>query len=245
MFMYIFQVLMLVAAVAELVIALLIVFGKVKHIRVLGIGFAFMSLGNVLTTVQRLLLKYGNLSSDSISRFVLAARYLQILFDLVYLIFICIFLHKNYGKKFVYLPVLITSFTVRLLGNAASPIAVRLLNSHTISTETYQALSLAVNFLLGSIVSVIITVFLFNNRKQERIIPRFWLFSLLQVITNLSLILLQTLYLYTNQELLLLLVSLLYFLTVPSISLIYVLIAKNIYGRRADTQTSAASTSFR
>lgn len=245
MFENAYLLLMLVAAVAELFISLLIVFGKVKQIRVLGIGFAFMSLGNVLTTVQRLLLKYGNLSSDSISRIVVASRYLQILFELAYLIFICIFLHKTYGKKFVYLPVLITSFTVRLLGNAASPMAVRLLNSHTISTETYQALSLAVNFLLGSIVSVIIIVFLFNNRKQERIIPRFWFFSLLQVIINLSLFLVLTLYYLTKQEFLAQVVSLLYFLTVPSISLIYVLIAKNIYGRRADTQTSAASTSFR
>ena len=170
---YLIMFLPLVGALGLLVTGIMVTAGKEKTVKFLGICFILESVGSFINGSRYLILRSG-MNAKAFANYSVGSSYISAICGLAALVCICIFIHKNYGKKPIYIPVL----SVHVGGWLVSRV-VMLLLSKAISGQAYAAwlslTSLINAFVISAAVNIIIIVMFFKNRKAEKVIPQAWL----------------------------------------------------------------------
>ena len=183
-FMMIFQEILfyLVRPAIYLAIAVfgfIILFGKTKSTRILGLSFVLTSFANLLECASIFVVRLGG--QEIYYTFVYIESIAQIVITFAAPLCMCIFIHKNYGKKFIYIPLLILpvlAVVSRIVINEA-------FNGADFSGSDFVMWSNTVNvingFALGAVSSVILIIVFFKNRKKEPVIPLTWIFEIVSL----------------------------------------------------------------
>lgn len=170
----------LISPLIMLVIGIIIVAGKQKSVRILGIGYILSSLSGVISALKLF-------PTSIISR--LPSPPLTILAELLgygTLVCICIFLHKNYGKKFIYIPVFVILIAGRLFASLSSSLLSRLVQDKPEKSYWVVAYGIVVPVVIDVVNDVLITVIMYKNQKSEKVIPKAWYLRIINVVVTVA-----------------------------------------------------------
>ena len=168
----------ILAALGVIVLGIITGAGKTESVRMLGMSFIFASIGTLTTGLLQFFAhllpmeQYVSLSQANI--IVTEAG------SFISLIFVCIFLHKNYGKKNIYVPLLL----IQLAGSVIPRITAYFINKLPELKGIDLTVALMMNNLTGYLVteiavSLIIIITLFKNRKVEKVVPKLWVLKII------------------------------------------------------------------
>ena len=169
---YLCIILPLIAGLGMIVTGVMITAGKEKSVKVLGIGFMIEGVGRLLSGASTVFARMG--SVKMFASYSVGANIASALCIAAGLVCMCIFIHKNYGKKLIYIPVL----SIQAGGWIINRIVVLLLFKTNIRSNAAVWISMTQiinNFVISAAVTVIIIVVLFKNRNNEKVIPQAWL----------------------------------------------------------------------
>lgn len=173
------------AGVAMIIVSILIIANKTASTKILGIGYLVAGLIGLADQSFNLLMRYGNM--DTVVRFSVAIGVANLISILVRNLTVSIFLHKNYGKKLIYIPLMllpvvsrVADYLVRLLINA-SPAKGSEMGYWMLLTSVIDEL------VTGTATSVIIIVILYMNSKKEQVIPKAWIFRTVTLLWSITL----------------------------------------------------------
>lgn len=156
---------------AALVLGILIAVNKIKQTRILGIGFIVTAAASLFSISSTVLQRYVGVVL--FSKMSIAATFIAMAAELIAAFCICRYVHKNYGRKWVYIPV----FVGKAYTFLANFIIAYLLNKRgaNILTGYWINLSRTVNnFITGTVLAVILIIIFYKNRQTEKIIPGTW-----------------------------------------------------------------------
>lgn len=165
------------AGIAELVFAIIILAGKARSVKILGIGF----IAHSMTFFMNVFRFFAQMRAQVFfSTYVLFSNYASLICTAVILVCNCIFLHKNYGKKLIYIPV----FAIHLGGTVISRIVSVMLAGSSgnfgRSAGMWISMTNSINsFVVNAAVAVIIMIVFFKYRQSEKVIPKAWLCSVI------------------------------------------------------------------
>ena len=169
MLVYMYHFTPLVVGVADLVLAIIIFKAKTKT-GVLGLIFASSFLISIMTFLKQTILPRA-LTAEMCSRYIAISNYAVFVLDLVAILGICIYIHKVYGKKWIYIPVYLIYIGGRLLLSAVT----MLVNRAGVELLAIILITQFVSFIAsGSAKAVVIVVF-YKHRREEKIIPHMWI----------------------------------------------------------------------
>ena len=173
----------LIAGLGLLVTGIMIAAGKKKSVKVLGIGYIISSVSVIMNACTVFLVRM--LPIRVYSNFSVGLTLLSFLCGIGSLVCICIFIHKNYGKKLIYIPVL----AIYIGGYIINRIVVVLLSKVIVARNfaiwitMVQAID---NFVIGAAVSLIIIIVFYKNRNSENVIPKMWLYETVALVIGAS-----------------------------------------------------------
>lgn len=160
---------------AVMVFGFIILFCKTRSTRVLGVSFILSSAMSLLDCAYIFVARSGNME------FVIGFNYFKSILSMVLTIvmplFVCIYIHKNYGKKLIYLPLLLLP-VVQTLCSLLSAYAINNGQLNLSGREQAAWLNLSgtvIGFVFGTIANIIVIVVFYKNRKTEKVIPLTWL----------------------------------------------------------------------
>jgi hypothetical protein len=178
-------VLPMIVAVVVLVLGIIITCIKVKETRFLGLSVIFAGLSSIVSSVHNFLFFY--MGSDTAARLNRTIPYYVLLLTLTGYFFICFYVHRNYHKKFLYIPMM----AIPVAGNLITIGATRLVNmlfyqyGDDINWSFRTSL---VNYLFSLIISAAILILLYcvfkSNRKLEKYVPHYHTICLITLIWN-------------------------------------------------------------
>ena len=158
------------------VFGFIILFSKTKSTRILGLSFVLTSFANLLECAS---IFVGRLCSQAVyMNYVNVERILQMVIMIAAPLCMCIFIHRNYGRKFIYIPLLI----LPVLNNVARIAINKAFNSFGMPVNDFVMWTNTVNaingFVIGAVSSVILIIVFYKNRKKEPVIPLTWIFEI-------------------------------------------------------------------
>lgn len=170
-----------VVAVLEFVMGVLTVSGRQKSTKWLGIAYIIQSIATIVYFLTRFIMRF--VSIELIASFSMAGNIVITVCAFISMVFICVFIHKNYGKKLIYVPVLLLQFASFVIPTAAMYIVN---NLHVFKGNKLSAALTLIsgigNFVPVAIATVIIIVVLFKNRQMEKTVQFLWVFELIYLI---------------------------------------------------------------
>lgn len=179
-FTWIYEIVGYGSSIACIVIGILIAVSKTKSTRPLGISYILSALNTLMGYISGSLLHV--LSIKEIYGFQYTRTIISFALSLAATYFICRFIHKNYGKKFIYIPM----FLFPVLTLVLTFLSNHIFNRHKTWGDSTPYLvnlgNLAVSLLITTISTVIIVVILFKYRKSEKVVPYLWLLRILFLI---------------------------------------------------------------
>ena len=174
--LYFQYILMFVSAIALIVIGIMIAANRVKPTRILGAAYIVSAVPSGLSRMTQLVARFFGVRI--LSRFSIVSTYLGGITSLVFALCICLFIHRRYGAKLIYIPVL----AVPVTGNVANVIVAFALNrsgAAGITLSYWISLTQNVNnFVTGTVAAIAVIFVLYKNRKKEDIIPFAWIFRI-------------------------------------------------------------------
>ena len=172
--------------VAAAVFGILIFTGKTKSVRFLGLAAFVSALGNIGAKIMDL---FKMASVEKAYKLVVPMNIAGLIIGLITTVCICIFIHKNYGKKYIYALILSIYLGTTVLGMIMPVVLSRFASSSGLKGEEMvywiEMLNGISSFLLGSVNSIILIAVLFQNRKTEKVIPHYWLVRLITYIWSI------------------------------------------------------------
>lgn len=182
-FQYIFRYGYLIAGLAGLVIGIIIAVGKTKPTRVLGIGYAASSVTLMESTASLVLNNYVGVRV--VASVITTINIINVGLSICHLLCICIYLHKNYGKKLVYIPVFLIHIGYQFMG-----VLVNLIIGKVNSGVMIANISKVYSFLYSLVLALFIVIVFASNKNKEKIIPSFWKFQIIgEIIKFVNLVL--------------------------------------------------------
>jgi len=179
-------------ALGLLVTGIMVTACKEKTVKFLGICFILESVSSMINGSKILILR-SVMNAKTFANYSVSSSYISAVCGLAALVCICVFIHKNYGKKLIYIPVL----SVQVGGWLVSRVVVLLLNK-TLGGQNIAAwismTNLINSFVISAAVSIIIIVVFFKNRKNEKVIPQAWLCKIIALACSLFGLLFNCLY---------------------------------------------------
>lgn len=162
--------------IALLIIGMFITTGKIKSTKILGIGFVISAILGFISNVLYLIRNTAG-SPELIGALSQISNVVSVIATLAGSIFICLFIHKNYGCNWIYFPIL-----AQPIVSAISTVAFRYVFSrmgdaihYVIGTGLSSGLTALV---IGTVEAVILIIVFYKNRKNEKIIPHAWIIRL-------------------------------------------------------------------
>ncbi|MBO4450299.1 MAG: hypothetical protein J5777_06910 [Clostridiales bacterium] len=165
------RILMIAASFGILVLGVLVLVNKVKQTKILGVNFIILGLSSVfscfLTATRTFMgiVVYAKLSQ--------VYNIFTILTNFAIMFCICWYIHKTYGKKYIYIPV----FAMEIIGRIANTIVAMSLNKVLSGAQSAYWITLVMNinnFITGTVTAVILFLAFYKNRDKETIIPATW-----------------------------------------------------------------------
>ena len=179
-FTWIYEIVKYGSSIACIVIGILIAVSKTKSTRPLGISYILSALNSLTGFISGSLIYV--LSAKDMYGFQYSRSIITFALTLASTYFICRFIHKNYGKKFIYIPM----FLLPVLTLVLTFLSNRIFSRHKTWGDSTPYLmnlgNLAVSLLITTISTVIIVVILFKYRKNEKVVPYLWLLRILFLI---------------------------------------------------------------
>ena len=181
----------LLGSIGQIVLGILILTAKPKSTKIFGIGIIVSSLGGMMTFARSGALMAG--SVEMYSKVITGTSIVSFCVAFISVLCMCIFIHKNYGKKLIYIPLLIIEVLAPL---ASTLVRVLLLKAVGVGFESLQAWILmtgTINSLVTAVASSLILILIFRkHRDSEKVIPHYWIILTInliyKVITSLILI---------------------------------------------------------
>ena len=171
-------------AVASVVIGALITTGKVKTVKVLGIGYILAGILGFASSVISFL-RYSVKKPELVVSLTQAGTYLSLIVTFITVLCICLFIHKNYGYAWIYFPV----FAMPVIRGIASVISTKIFS--IMGTMDYLfCVNLTNNItslITGTVESVLLIIVFYKNRKKEKVIPHVWIIRLATFCLNMAL----------------------------------------------------------
>lgn len=160
------------AFLAELVLGILVASKKVKPTKILGIGFIIASVNMLTGNIPQFIARY--VGSAVFARISAALSWTGSICSLAASFCICLFIHKRYGKKLIYIPVM----AVPVVGSVASSLVALLLN-RTAAPDRFLPIWITLtrsinNFITSTVAAVAIIIVLYRCRQKEDIVPSLW-----------------------------------------------------------------------
>ena len=180
------------AFLAGLVLGILIAANKVKPTRILGIGYIFASVPILTGSLPQFISRF--VGAAVLARLSIALSWTGYICALAFSLCICLYIHKRYGKKLIYIPVM----AVPVVGMFASAAVALLLNrtgNPNRLLPIWIALTKEINsFITATVASVAVIVVLYLNRKKEDIVPSLWKMRLIVYVWSVLTFINRTLY---------------------------------------------------
>ncbi|MBR3464527.1 MAG: hypothetical protein IKH23_05590 [Clostridiales bacterium] len=170
---YFAQLLPVFAGIALLVLGIMIAAGKEKSLRVLGIGYIVKAVPAIMSAVSTLVIR--TVSAKVFASFSVGTSYISIICSTGFLVCVCFFVHKNYGKKLIYIPVLAVHIGGLIVSRVVTLLLVNVINTRKNYTAWISMTNLINSFVVDAAVAVIIIIVFYMNRKNEKVIPLAWL----------------------------------------------------------------------
>ena len=158
------------------VFGFIVLFSKTKSTRILGLSFVFTSFANLLECASIFVVRLGN--QAVYMNYVYVESILQMVIMIATPLCMCIFIHRNYGKKLIYIPLLILpvlNIVTRIAINKAFNSFGMPVNNFVMWANTVNAIN---SFVIGAVSSVILIIVFYKNRKKEPVIPLTWIFEI-------------------------------------------------------------------
>ena len=173
---YLLVILKVLGDFAFLIIGIFITTSKIKQTRILGIGYIIDAIlgfiSNVITMIR--LRGYTSALIVALGR---VNSVVSVAATLAGILFICLYVHKNYKCKWIYFPLF-----AQPVVNTISSIAFRAVLSRIGDTAQYivsQGLATNLTSLVtGSVGAIILILVFYKNRNIEKIIPHTWAIKL-------------------------------------------------------------------
>lgn len=173
LFNWVYEIIRYGSAIAGVVIGILIAVCKTRSTRPWGIATMLSAIITIMGFISGSLINV--LSAREMSGFQYSRTIITFALSLATTYFICRFIHKNYGKKFIYIPM----FLLPVLTLGLTFLSNRIFNSHkTWGSDIGYLLNLgnlAVSLISTTISNLIIIIVLFKFRKKEKVVPYLWL----------------------------------------------------------------------
>lgn len=155
---------------------------KPRTTKILGLSFALSSASHVLECVAQIVLKTEG--DQAYVDFSSSIGLIQFALGIGAIVCLCIFIHKNYGKKLIYLPLLLIP-----LAEAVVTVITTFTLGHTLSAVALgYGVSIAgvvISFIFGAVISLIVIKAFFDNRDEEEVIPKAWLCKVIALVWSL------------------------------------------------------------
>ena len=171
------------AALASGIIGVFIVSGKIKSVKILGIGYIVLSVLELFSEaafLSRFIIRTTEMGAAANN----INTVLSFATSIVGTLIICLFVHKNYGCKWIYFPLF-----AQPVVSAISPVVFGIVISRISNQMTFIAgtgLSTNITSLVtGSVSAIILIIVLYKNRKVEKIIPHAWIIRLITYLWGL------------------------------------------------------------
>ncbi len=164
------------------VFGFIILFSKTKSTRILGLYFVLTSFASLLECASTLIVRFSG--ADTYFNFVSASSIIQVVITIAAPLCMCIFIHRNYGKKLIYIPLLILpvlNIVARIIINEAFNNLGMSGNDFFRWTNTVNVIN---SFVIGAAVAIILIIVFYKNRKTEKIIPLAWIFEIINLTGN-------------------------------------------------------------
>ncbi len=174
------------AAIALLCLGLLILFNRVKSTRILGAGYIITALSTAAVFMYNfVLLKFG---AEEVVKYGDPIMIGTVVCAFLSSLCVCIFIHRNYGKKLIYVPILLLPAANVSVSALLTLLLQILLRKGSIDGfEHAMLLSLVsdvCNFASVMVAAIIIAVVLYRNREIEKVIPKAWKAKTITIIWN-------------------------------------------------------------
>lgn len=163
--------------IALLIIGMLITTSKTKSTKILGIGFIVDAILSFLANVLNLI-RYTTGNPDLITALAQAINVLSITSMLAGALIICLFIHKNYGCKWIYFPIFAQPVVNGIANVAFRYVFSRMGDSRQYITGTGLSTAMS-SLVVGSVEALILIIVFYKNRKNEKIIPHAWIIRLI------------------------------------------------------------------
>lgn len=159
------------------VIGFIIVSGKTKSVKILGLSFGVNGIIGIIHQVC-LVARYLNPTPEMVVKTSSASNVVSAVSTLFGILCICLFIHKNYGCKWIYFP-LFAQPVVNVVSRMAF-LAVLSRIGGEITLIAGSGLSSGVTSLVtGTVTSIILIVVFYKNRQNEKVIPHMWIIRLI------------------------------------------------------------------
>ena len=177
----------LAVAVALIVIGIIIIACRVKLTQFLGLYVLIPAAASLLYNISYIGMRYFG-DSEKYAKLITPSSAVSSIGTLAGTFFLCLFIHKKYGNKFIYIPLMLTPVIV----TAATSITIGVLNrtlSQSITSGMriiyWQSMSSVILSFVGGIVSTVFVVLAFyRNKDKETVIPKAWLVRLIVFICS-------------------------------------------------------------
>jgi hypothetical protein len=100
------------------------------------------------------------------------------------IICLCIFIHKNYGKKLIYIPLLLIPLAEAVVTMITTVTLGQTLSSFALGYGVSIA-GVVISFIFGAVTSLIVIKAFFDNRDEEEVIPKAWLCKVIALVWSL------------------------------------------------------------
>ena len=182
----------IVGALGLLVTGIMVTAGKEKTVKFLGISFIIESIGLLMSGSRNLVIRLG-MSAKEFATYSVSSSFITAIFSLAALVCMCLFFHKNYGKKLIYIPILAVSIGGTVISRVVVVILTKTIKSHDYAAWISMT-NLINSFVISAAVNIIIIVVFFKNRKNEKVIPQAWLCKIIALACSLFGLLFNCLY---------------------------------------------------
>lgn len=163
--------------IAALVIGILIATSKIKSTRILGIKYIISAIFSFIANAIQIT-RFTAKTPELIASLSQVNNVISFMAAVAGLLCICLFIHKNYGCKWIYFPLL-----AQPLVSVISTVAFRFVLSRIGDSKQYIAgtgLSTALtSLILGTVEALILILVFYKNRKAEKVIPHAWIIKLI------------------------------------------------------------------
>ena len=159
------------ACCALLVMGVLITVNKEKQTKILGIGSIISGVASVISSLFTTF--RAMMSVRVFAKLSVGTNLVSMLVNIATMFCICWYIHKTYGKKYIYIPI----FAIMAVNRIASTVVSVCLNKtgNGMLTAYWISLTTSINgFVSGTAIAVILILAFYQNRDKEKIIPDAW-----------------------------------------------------------------------